>query len=143
MGTGSQRCVEQQLISLHRVTCVPFLASSLQEKAAAQGVTLVTFDEALALADFHSLHMPLTAGTKVGGRAPKLCTSCVCYYLGGLLSVHTPLNPSPDVGPGKRRVCACAKRVELSQLTGDTRAHGHGFRSCRGVGLVPVAQRAA
>ncbi|KXZ53603.1 hypothetical protein GPECTOR_6g520 [Gonium pectorale] len=35
-----------------------------QEKAAAQGVQLVTFDEALAAGDFHSLHMPLTPGTK-------------------------------------------------------------------------------
>ncbi|GFR44138.1 hypothetical protein Agub_g5304 [Astrephomene gubernaculifera] len=35
-----------------------------QEKAAAQGVSLVSFDEALAQADFHSLHMPLTPGTK-------------------------------------------------------------------------------
>lgn len=34
------------------------------EKAAAQGVTLVTFDEALAQGDFFSLHMPLTPGTK-------------------------------------------------------------------------------
>lgn len=34
------------------------------EKAAAVGVTLVTFDEALAQADFFSLHMPLTPGTK-------------------------------------------------------------------------------
>lgn len=34
------------------------------EKAAAVGVTLVTFDEALAMGDFFSLHMPLTPGTK-------------------------------------------------------------------------------
>ncbi|KAG2434634.1 hypothetical protein HXX76_007528 [Chlamydomonas incerta] len=34
------------------------------EKAAAQGVQLVTFDEALQVADFHTLHMPLTPGTK-------------------------------------------------------------------------------
>ncbi|GIL50759.1 hypothetical protein Vafri_6902 [Volvox africanus] len=34
------------------------------EKAAAQGVQLVTFDTALASADFHSLHMPLTPITK-------------------------------------------------------------------------------
>jgi D-3-phosphoglycerate dehydrogenase len=34
------------------------------EKAAAVGVTLVTFDEALSMADFFSLHMPLTPGTK-------------------------------------------------------------------------------
>jgi D-3-phosphoglycerate dehydrogenase len=32
------------------------------EKAAAVGVTLVTFDEALAQGDFFSLHMPLTPG---------------------------------------------------------------------------------
>ena len=35
-------------------------------KAAALGVPLVTFDEALQQADFFSLHMPLTEGTKVG-----------------------------------------------------------------------------
>jgi len=34
------------------------------EKAAAVGVTLVSFDEALAQGDFFSLHMPLTPGTK-------------------------------------------------------------------------------
>lgn len=34
------------------------------DKARAQGVTLVPFDEALATADFFSLHMPLTPGTK-------------------------------------------------------------------------------
>ncbi len=33
------------------------------EKAAAVGVTLVSFDEALAQGDFFSLHMPLTPGT--------------------------------------------------------------------------------
>ena len=35
-------------------------------KAAALGVPLVTFDEALQQGDFFSLHMPLTEGTKVG-----------------------------------------------------------------------------
>jgi D-isomer specific 2-hydroxyacid dehydrogenase, NAD binding domain len=35
------------------------------EKARALGVRLVGFDEALATADFFSLHMPLTDGTKV------------------------------------------------------------------------------
>ncbi|EFJ48574.1 hypothetical protein VOLCADRAFT_60404, partial [Volvox carteri f. nagariensis] len=34
------------------------------EKAAAQGVQLVSFDVALSSADFHSLHMPLTPITK-------------------------------------------------------------------------------
>lgn len=34
------------------------------EKAAAVGVTLVSLDEALAMGDFFSLHMPLTPGTK-------------------------------------------------------------------------------
>ncbi|KAF6266588.1 D-isomer specific 2-hydroxyacid dehydrogenase [Scenedesmus sp. NREL 46B-D3] len=35
-----------------------------EEKARAQGVRLVSFDEALELGDFFSLHMPLTPGTK-------------------------------------------------------------------------------
>lgn len=35
-------------------------------KAAALGVALVTFDEALRQGDFFSLHMPLTEGTRVG-----------------------------------------------------------------------------
>ena len=35
-----------------------------EERAAAQGVSLVSFDEALAQGDFFSLHMPLTPGTK-------------------------------------------------------------------------------
>jgi phosphoglycerate dehydrogenase-like enzyme len=35
-----------------------------EEKARAVGVKLVTFDEALRTADFLSLHMPLTSGTK-------------------------------------------------------------------------------
>lgn len=35
-----------------------------EERAAAIGVKLVSFDDALATADFFSLHMPLTAGTK-------------------------------------------------------------------------------
>ena len=34
-------------------------------KASSLGVPLVTFDEALQQADFFSLHMPLTEGTKV------------------------------------------------------------------------------
>lgn len=37
-----------------------------EAKALALGVKLVSFDEALAQADFFSLHMPLTPGTKVG-----------------------------------------------------------------------------
>lgn len=36
-----------------------------EAKAAAMGVRLVTFDEALASGDFFSLHMPLTPDTKV------------------------------------------------------------------------------
>lgn len=36
-----------------------------EEKARAQGVTLVPFDEALSTGDFFSLHMPLTPQTKV------------------------------------------------------------------------------
>lgn len=36
-----------------------------EAKAAAMGVRLVTFEEALASGDFFSLHMPLTPDTKV------------------------------------------------------------------------------
>ena len=36
-----------------------------EAKAAALGVRLVTFDQALADGDFFSLHMPLTPQTKV------------------------------------------------------------------------------
>jgi D-3-phosphoglycerate dehydrogenase len=46
---------------MHVVAYDPYAS---EEKARAAGVTLVTLDEALATADFFSLHMPLTPGTK-------------------------------------------------------------------------------
>lgn len=46
------------------ITVLAYDPYASQEKAAAQGVQLVTFDDALKMADFHSLHMPLTPGTK-------------------------------------------------------------------------------
>ncbi|MEW5303676.1 MAG: hypothetical protein WDW36_006346 [Sanguina aurantia] len=46
------------------MTVIAYDPYASKEKADAVGVTLVTLDEALAQADFHSLHMPLTAGTK-------------------------------------------------------------------------------
>eukprot|EP00198_Chlamydomonas_reinhardtii_P003095 XP_001692431.1 D-3-phosphoglycerate dehydrogenase [Chlamydomonas reinhardtii] len=46
------------------LTVVAYDPYASAEKAAAQGVQLVTFDEALQVADFHTLHMPLTPGTK-------------------------------------------------------------------------------
>lgn len=41
-------------------------------KAAALGVKLVSWEEALAQADFFSLHMPQTPQTKVRGALPLL-----------------------------------------------------------------------
>lgn len=46
------------------MTVIAYDPYASKEKADAVGVQLVTLDEALAQADFHSLHMPLTAGTK-------------------------------------------------------------------------------
>lgn len=48
-------------LGMHVVAYDPYAS---EEKARAAGVTLVTLDEALATADFFSLHMPLTPGTK-------------------------------------------------------------------------------
>ena len=44
-------------------------------KAASLGVPLVTFEEALQQADFFSLHMPLTEGTKA---SPIFLTCIKC-----------------------------------------------------------------
>jgi phosphoglycerate dehydrogenase-like enzyme len=46
-----------------------------EEKARAQGVRLVSFDEALEQGDFFSLHMPLTPGEQ---RPLSGCTVCCC-----------------------------------------------------------------
>lgn len=46
------------------MTVISYDPYASAEKAAAAGVELVPFDEALARGDFFSLHMPLTAGTK-------------------------------------------------------------------------------
>jgi D-3-phosphoglycerate dehydrogenase len=46
------------------MTVVAFDPYASEERAAAVGVTLIPFDEALATGDFFSLHMPLTASTK-------------------------------------------------------------------------------
>lgn len=47
-------------LGMHVVAYDPYAS---EEKARAVGVTLVSFDEALATGDFFSLHMPLTPGT--------------------------------------------------------------------------------
>ena len=44
-----------------------------EAKAAALGVKLVPLDEALATADFFSLHMPMTPATKAQGREGRVC----------------------------------------------------------------------
>ena len=49
------------------LTVIAYDPYASDEKARAQGVRLVPFDEALASADFFSLHMPLTPQTKVCG----------------------------------------------------------------------------
>ena len=46
-----------------------------EAKAAAIGVKLVSLNDALAQGDFFSLHMPLTAQTKV--RVPPPCGLCL------------------------------------------------------------------
>ncbi len=46
------------------MTIIAYDPYANEEKARAQGVTLVPFDEALATGDFFSLHMPLTPQTK-------------------------------------------------------------------------------
>ena len=46
------------------MTTIAYDPYASEERAAALGVKLVTFDEALASADFFSLHMPLTPTTK-------------------------------------------------------------------------------
>ena len=51
------------------LTVVAYDPYASDEKARAQGVRLVPFDEALALGDFFSLHMPLTPETKVRDHA--------------------------------------------------------------------------
>ncbi|KAG2492034.1 hypothetical protein HYH03_009763 [Edaphochlamys debaryana] len=58
---GSEVARRAKGLGMAVVACDPYAS---QEKAQAQGVELVTFDDALAKADFHSLHMPLTPGTK-------------------------------------------------------------------------------
>lgn len=47
------------------MTVIAYDPYANEEKARAQGVTLVPFDEALSTGDFFSLHMPLTPQTKV------------------------------------------------------------------------------
>jgi len=58
-----------------------------EAKAAAMGVKLVTFDEALASGDFFSLHMPLTPDTTVAppppppSPPPRSLVCCTCCGL--------------------------------------------------------------
>ena len=56
-------------------------------KAAALGVKLVTWEEALAQADFFSLHMPQTPQTKVCRAPSAFCVSHM-LYLHGLVVPH-------------------------------------------------------
>nr|QKY14865.1 d-3-phosphoglycerate dehydrogenase family (SERA) [Polytomella parva] len=58
---GSEVARRARGLGMNVVACDPYASV---EKAAAQGVKLVKFEEALAAGDFHSLHMPLTTGTK-------------------------------------------------------------------------------
>jgi D-3-phosphoglycerate dehydrogenase len=58
---GSEVARRAKGLGMTVIASDPFASA---EKAAAQGVELVTFDEAIKRSDFHSLHMPLTAGTK-------------------------------------------------------------------------------
>lgn len=56
-------------------TVIAYDPYASEAKAAALGVKLVTFDEALGQADFFSLHMPLTPDTKVPSPSLFLLTS--------------------------------------------------------------------
>ena len=56
-------------------TVIAYDPYASEAKAAALGVKLVTFDEALGQADFFSLHMPLTPDTKVPSPSLLLLTS--------------------------------------------------------------------
>ena len=68
------------------LTVIAYDPYASDEKARAQGVRLVPFDEALALGDFFSLHMPLTPQTKVPRRsAPPLAPMLCCVRAYGLL----------------------------------------------------------
>ena len=56
-----------------------------EAKALALGVELVSFERALQLGDFFSLHMPLTPDTKVLPRAVLKCLSSLAPCLPGTL----------------------------------------------------------
>ena len=59
---GAEVARRAQGLGLTVIAHDPFAS---EERARALGVRLVPFDEALGTADFFSLHMPLTPGTKV------------------------------------------------------------------------------
>ncbi len=58
---GAEVARRAQGLGLTVIAHDPFAS---EERARALGVRLVPFDEALGTADFFSLHMPLTPGTK-------------------------------------------------------------------------------
>jgi len=58
---GAEVARRAQGLGLTVIAHDPFAS---EERARALGVRLVPFDEALGSADFFSLHMPLTPGTK-------------------------------------------------------------------------------
>ena len=66
---GAEVARRAQGLGLTVIAHDPFAS---EERARALGVRLVPFDEALGTADFFSLHMPLTPGTKVRARQSVL-----------------------------------------------------------------------
>ncbi len=70
----------------------------------------MSLDEALALGDFHSLHMPLTPGTKVRACVLAVCVTCLGFQggAGGLpLAAH-----AAHAGHQGRCMCiSCVLRI--------------------------------
>ena len=71
MQVGSE--VARRGIGLGFANVIAYDPYASEVKAAALGVKLVSWEEALAQADFFSLHMPQTPQTKVGRAPPAQC----------------------------------------------------------------------
>ena len=87
---GAEVARRAQGLGLTVIAHDPFAS---EERARALGVRLVPFDEALGTADFFSLHMPLTPGTKACAGEIVLVAYChPSVYLPPILAVieHAP-----------------------------------------------------
>lgn len=70
MQVGAEVARRARGLGLNVIAHDPFASEA---KAAALNVKLVSFEEALSTAEFFSLHMPLTPGTKVSAMHQALC----------------------------------------------------------------------